>query len=370
MTIPTLSVCFPAERKHSYPIWIDAKLLENIALWMPKNKSTIVIITDNLVKKYYLSLLETSLKNQGYTTLSLVFIAGEQSKNNYTKCQLEEKMLEHGCDRDTLILALGGGVVGDLAGFIAATYMRGIDYIQIPTTLLAMVDGSVGGKTGIDTSYGKNLIGAFWQPLAVVSDLDCLKTLSKKQFINGLIEALKMFLTSDANSVRELEQNLDLILNYDKEKVTNLICQAVQIKSDIVIKDERDNNKRAILNFGHTIGHALEQIANYKILHGHAVALGILVEAKIAQLMGFLEVSHYQFIKSLLSRLNISANDLNDFQVDKIIQITQLDKKKRAGRVRYVLLNDLGSVHEMNGQFTHVVADEVVKMAFLESIED
>jgi 3-dehydroquinate synthase len=368
--IATIHVSLPEVRPSSYPIWIGSKLLENIPLWMPKCKSTVVIITDNWVKKHYASLLERSLNKEGYKTLLLSFPAGEQSKNKYTKNQLEEKMLRQGCDRDTLILALGGGVVGDLAGFIAATYMRGIAYIQMPTTLLAMVDSSVGGKTGINTTQGKNLIGAFWQPRAVISDIDCLRTLPKKQWINGLIEALKIFLISDADGLIALEQNLDLVLNNDEQTIINLICRAIQIKIDIVKHDERECNQRVVLNLGHTIGHALEQITNYQLLHGYAVALGLLIEAKIAQLMGLLEAKHYQFIKTLLIRLNISVNDLKGFDVNEIIKRTQLDKKKQAGSVRYVLLNDLGNVHEINNQFAHPVPDKVIKKAFLEIIKD
>lgn len=366
----SMNVCIPASIASSYPIWIGSKLLENISSWMPHGKSSVVIITDNWVKKHYAYLLKKSFNQSGYKTLLLSFPAGECSKNSRTKSELEEKMLVHGCDRDTFILAMGGGVVGDLAGFIAATYMRGIDYIQIPTTLLAMLDSSVGGKTGIDTPQGKNLIGAFWQPKAVISDIDCLRTLPKKQLINGLIEAVKIFLTSNADSLHDLEQNLSSIFNLEETVLIRLIQQAVQIKADIVKRDERESNQRVILNFGHTIGHALEQLTDYHLLHGYAVALGLLVETKIAQLMGLLQENHYQYIKNLLLHLNISTHDLKEFDVDEIIKTTQLDKKKRAGRVRYVLLNGLGTVYEVNNQFAHPVSDEIVKKAFWETIEE
>lgn len=354
----------------SYLIWIGKGLLKNCSSWMPKNFSTVVIITDDSVEKLYASTLEATLKKDGYNTLLLSFLPGEKSKNSRLKSQLEEKMLEHGCDRDSLILALGGGVVGDLAGFIAATYMRGISYIQVPTTLLAMLDSSVGGKTGIDTKQGKNLIGAFWQPIAVISDLKCLKTLPQEHMINGLIEAIKMFLTSDVNSLNDLQKNLNLILSCDEKILSNLVRLAVAIKADIVKNDERECNQRAVLNFGHTIGHALEQLTDYQLLHGYAVALGLLVESKISQLMGLLEPKHVLFIKTLLNRLSITTHELNKFDVNAVIQRTQLDKKKRSGCVRYVLLNDLGSVYERENKFSHPVPDEMVKRAFLEIIED
>lgn len=368
--ISPIHVNLKAACASSYPIWIGSGLLENIALWMPKISSTLVIITDEHVSKHYALAFEQALKSEGYHTLLLSFPAGEKAKNRVTKSNLEEKMLAHSCDRDTVILALGGGVVGDLAGFVAATYMRGIAYIQMPTTLLAMLDSSVGGKTGIDTPQGKNLIGAFWQPIAVILDLNCLKTLNQEHLINGLIEAIKIFLTSDFKSLNDLEENLNLILSCNEKALSNLLCQAVTLKATMVMQDEREQGQRAVLNFGHTIGHALEKLSDYQVLHGYAVALGLLVESKIAQLMGFLEVKNFLFIQTLLQRLNITAKRLKKFDVNEVIQCTLLDKKKRAGLVRYVLLKDLGSVYAKENQFTHPVPDEVVKRAFLELIED
>ncbi|MCX7114833.1 MAG: 3-dehydroquinate synthase [Gammaproteobacteria bacterium] len=394
-----IEVLLPGSRASSYPIWIGSGCLDTVASLIPKNKSTIVLMTDRTVKKYYALALEQSIKKAGHKTLLLSFPAGEKSKQIRTKLRLEEKMLAYGCDRDTLILAVGGGVVGDLAGFIAATYMRGIAYIQIPTTLLAMLDSSVGGKTGIDTPHGKNLIGAFWQPIAVVSDVNCLRTLSKKQMINGLIEAVKVFLTSDRGGLGFLEENLDIIISGDtpssraqrgisiekhnailaeiplcarddgwlrNDKLTNLVHRAVKIKATIVASDEREQHQRAILNFGHTIGHAIELLSQYQVLHGYAVALGILVESKIAQLLGHLSAEHYAFIKTLLQQLDITANELKPYDVDALIQATQLDKKKRAGQVHYVLLTGLGSVYEHQGHFAHPVSDDVVKRAYFE----
>ncbi len=365
-----IEIALPEKLASSYPIHIGSGLLENISSWMPRSVSAVVIITDHDVRKHYASLVEKALKKKGYNTLLLSFPCGEKSKTNRIKSMLEEKMLAHGCDRECLILALGGGVVGDMAGFVAATFMRGIPYIQIPTTLLAMLDSSVGGKTGIDTPQGKNLIGAFWQPIAVISDIHCLKTLSQKQVINGLIEALKMFLTSDADSLNYLQENLDGILRNDETILINLVHRAVKIKATIVQNDEKEKHQRATLNFGHTVGHALEKLTNYQLLHGYAVALGLLVEAKIAQLMGHLEEKHYQFIKTLLNRLPIVTSELEKFDVDEVIKNTQSDKKNRAGLVHYVLLNDLGSVYESQNQFAHPVPDEVVKQAFLEINKD
>ncbi len=365
-----ICVNLPSSPPNSYPILINSGLLKSLASWIPKNPSFVVIITDSIVKKHYAKSLVDSLKKEGYRTLLLSFPSGEQAKNIHTKSALEEKMLKHGCDRDTIILALGGGVVGDLAGFIAATFMRGISYIQIPTTLLAMLDSSVGGKTAINTAYGKNLIGAYWQPKAVISDIHCLKTLNTKNIVNGLIEAIKIFLISDINSLKYLEKNLDSILNLDEKNLINLIGRAVKIKSTIVSHDEKENGQRSILNFGHTIGHALEKISDYQLLHGYAVAYGILVEAKISELMGLLSSHEYLLIKLLLKRLKIKTSDLKKWDIDQLIHHTKSDKKNRSGSVNYVLLKSLGSIVEKQHHFTHPISDELVKSALLETIKD
>jgi 3-dehydroquinate synthase len=368
--ITHLTVSLPKPPATAYPIWIGADLLENCSKWMPTNVSTVVIITDHHVKKLYAKRLDHHLKKAGYNTLLLSFPAGEKSKTARTKSKIEEKMLTAGCDRHSLILAMGGGVVGDLAGFIAATYMRGISYIQLPTTFLAMIDSAVGGKTGIDTPQGKNLIGAFWQPIAVIADTQCLKTLPKQHMINGLIEAIKIFLLCDVKSLTDVQENLDLILSQDVSILNNIIHRAVTLKATIVINDEKDKGQRAILNFGHTIGHALEHLTDYKHLHGYAVALGLLVEAKIAQLLNVLAEEHYVFIKRLLNRLNIESSALKQFDVHEIIQCTQTDKKKQDGVIPYVLINALGSVYTANNRFAHPVPESIVQQAFLDTIED
>lgn len=365
-----LSVKIPEKPEFSYPIRIGQDLLIKLKTWLSNSAKydRVVIITDNQVKKYYGKILVDQLTQEGCQTLLLTFPAGEKSKQQKTKQYLEEQMLQKRCGRNTLCIALGGGVVGDLAGFVAATYMRGIPYIQIPTTLLAMVDSSVGGKTAIDTPYGKNLLGAFWQPIAVIADLSCLKTLSQQQLINGLIEALKMFLTSDAKSLQYAIKHLDKILAYDQTILQNIIYRAVTIKADVVEKDEKENNLRMILNFGHTIGHALEQTRDYKILHGIAVAYGILIEAKISESLGILSSKNYLMIETLLAKLGIVGKALRKMDIDKIIQATKLDKKVKTGKARYVLLKDLGKVHTVKNIFAHSVSDEIVKEAFFNVI--
>ncbi|MCC2667256.1 MAG: aroB [Gammaproteobacteria bacterium] len=360
----------PPQQAISYPIQIESHLLSHPEKWLPEDclNKKIVVITDDTVKNYYGYALLKKLKK--YDRLLLSFSPGEESKNYQMKQFLEDQMLVSRCDRDTMILALGGGVVGDVAGFVAATYMRGISYIQIPTTLLAMVDSSLGGKTGINTKRGKNLIGAFWQPTAVIIDTNCLTTLPKTHLINGLIEALKMFMTSDFKSFNNASKHVDTILNGDLLTLQDIIQRAITVKINIVSQDERENGLRAILNFGHTMGHALEKIMNYTLLHGYAVALGILVEAKISQLLGFLSDVSYQTIQALFLKLSISADLLKKIDIEKLIMATKRDKKIKSGNVRYVLLKNIGQVYNEGNNFIHPVTDEIVRNALLEIRED
>ncbi len=364
---PNLRVHIPIRPATNYPIYIDDGLLKKIPQWLSDHYAfeNIVVITDHRVKKYYGLSLVDQLKQKGYRVILLAFPAGEHSKNNKTKQQLEQKMLQQHCNRQTLCLALGGGVVGDLTGFIAATFMRGIAYIQIPTTLLAMIDSSVGGKTAIDTPEGKNLIGAYWQPKAVIADVACLKTLPTGLIINGLIEAIKMFITSDLASFKYVQKNIAAILNKDEKMLKNIIQRAVNIKADIVNQDEHEKNLRMILNFGHTIGHALEKITHYQLLHGYAVAYGMLVEAKISEQLGLLNPKKYLIIQSCLEKLGIFAKDLKKYDIDLMIAATRHDKKTKAGNPHYVLLQDLGEVHHPQDRFAHMVDDKIVKTAFL-----
>ncbi len=363
-----LTVNIPAAKVISYPILIGKDFCNKNLSWAPKDYEKIIVITDHKVKKYYGTRFAKLLKTKGYNVSLLSFPAGEKYKSIKTKIKLEEQMLKLHCGRDTLILALGGGVVGDLAGFIAATYMRGIAYMQIPTTLLAMVDSSIGGKTGIDTAQGKNLIGAFWQPQAVIADINCLRTLPQKHLINGLIEALKVFLTNDAKSLTYFQNNIDRILDYDTTTLVSIVQRAAAIKSHIVSQDEKESNLRMVLNLGHTIGHALELVSQYKLLHGYAVAYGILVEAKIAELMGLLSTENYNRIAALLKKLHISGYMLKKWNINKIIAATALDKKARRGKINYVLLKNIGEVYQHDKRYAHAVPVKTVKKAFQDII--
>ena len=361
-----LLIQLSSEPARQYPIFIGGEMLSQLETLLSASfpKQQLVIITDHHVRKIYGEALEQALFERGHRVLLLSFRAGERSKSAKTKAQLEEQMLQHRCGRDTLVLALGGGVVGDVAGFVAATYLRGVAYLQLPTTLLAMLDSSVGGKTGINTSHGKNLIGAYWQPSAVIADFSCLKTLPKKQFISGLIEAIKMFLTSEARHFYEVEENLDTLLAGKPQLLEQVMSAAVSIKMGVVERDEKESGERMILNFGHTIGHALEHVSHYKMMHGYAVALGILVEMKISELLGILSPEDYRSVRNFLERLKITPSLLKGINVSEVLAATKNDKKVRGGVARYVLLRRLGEVDKTGGAMAHPVNDEVVIEAF------
>lgn len=367
-----ITVAIPQIPASSYVIHVQSGLLQDIVLWLPKHYKYWVIISDEMVAECYGQLLVSRLKqciSCDDTVLLLTFPSGEKFKNTRTKKKLEEMMLSHACSRhETLILALGGGITGDIAGFVAATYMRGIPYIQIPTTLLAMVDSSVGGKVGINTPQGKNLIGAFWQPLAVIADINLLKTIDKKQFVAGLIEAMKMFLTHDRDSVHFLVKYLPQILLLEDVFLTELIYRAVKIKACVVNQDEKETGMRMALNFGHTIGHALEKVSLYRIGHGYAVGYGILIEAKISEIMGVLSKQDYQLIQETLASLGIHGKMLRKYPIKEVIASTYSDKKVRAGCAYYVLLEQLGTVYSLNNQYAHPVAEQIVTEAFIKSL--
>jgi 3-dehydroquinate synthase len=368
--IQKISMNLPVQQTRDCSIIIGTNLCE-VTTWLPKlDFQQIVIITDHTVKQHYGLQLQNCLQQAGLNSLLFSFPAGEKLKNYKTKQMLEENMQLHHCNRDILIIALGGGVVGDLAGFIAANYLRGVPYIQIPTTLLAMVDSSIGGKTGINTNYGKNLIGAIYQPLCIIMDVGVLNTLSKKNIINGLIEAIKIFLTHDTESFYYTELHLHYLIKGQGILLKEIVYRAVKIKVAVVSRDEKEQGERSVLNFGHTIGHALEKISNYTLLHGYAVAYGILVEATISHLLGLLDSQALLTIKNLFGQLGIHGTNLKKYKQAEILQATRIDKKIRLGAVHYTLLKDIGSAYINHGNYVHSVTDMIVNLAIKKTIEE
>lgn len=361
------SISIQPSEHHSYPYSFflghgNVKQdLQTFLSTLPDHR--IAIIADNTVTELWGEQMEMVLKLIGREAAFLTFSAGEQNKNQKTVTKLQHALLKQRFGRDTLIIALGGGVTGDIAGFIASTFLRGVPYIQVPTTLLAMIDSSVGGKVGIDTPHGKNLIGSFYQPGVVIADLVFLSTLPSEHIKNGLFEAIKLFYVSNSKSLGLLHP-LDLERPLENPEVlAEIIWRSVRGKAFVVERDEQEQNERRILNFGHTIGHALELVSNYELLHGFAVAYGILVEAEIAEQLGILSRQSYLTVRDLLASFGIQGAAVKKYPAEEVLLATRGDKKARGGRPHYVLLNSIGSVHVVDGQYAHPVDDEVVKRA-------
>jgi 3-dehydroquinate synthase len=333
-----------------YPVILGSGLISELAQHIPSDlkSHSFVIITENTVKKLYANKLQQAMENHGHLDI-FSFPAGEKYKTRETKAKLESMLLKKSYGRDTCFLALGGGVVGDLAGFTAATYMRGVPYIHVPTSLLAMIDSSIGGKTAVNTPEGKNLIGAFHQPRLVITDLNCLQTLPPKHIINGWIEALKIFLTCDGPGFHQaIKKNIP---------TPDFIQRAINLKAIIIQKDPFESGLRAVLNFGHTIGHALEKISNYKLLHGYAVGYGILVETQLSYQLGLIKKEEKDLIFDTLETLGIKKSSLKKYDTHEIIAQTKRDKKVKSNQVRYVLLNHIGS-HQLR-----TIDDHEIKQA-------
>lgn len=366
-------------------------LLTNIS------SSTYALVTDTNISSLHLSSLQKAFHNRveaqglsGRTRLTHYKIApGEDSKCRTTKAAIEDWLLDQGCTRDTVLLALGGGVVGDLVGFVAATYMRGIRFVQIPTTLLAMVDSSVGGKTAIDTPHGKNLIGAIWQPERIYMDLDLLQTLPRREMLNGMAEVIKTLVISDEAEFSYLERNAgDLMEAFgssprNQEVFTNIapileriILASTRTKARIVTMDENEGGLRNLLNFGHTIGHAIEAILTPEVLHGECVAIGMVKEAELARFLGVLSQTSFARLSQCIARygLPLSLNDKTVEQrsagrpcpADRMLSIMTLDKKNDGSTKKIVLLSAIGTTAE---QKASSVADSDVRFILSDAVK-
>lgn len=320
-----------------------------------------VIIADQNVSDLYGKSLLTYFKKNRIKTHLLSFKGGEKSKTRKTKEQLENAMLKFGCNRDTCIVAVGGGITTDIAGFIASTYCRGIPVIYVPTSLLAMVDASIGGKTGVDTPYGKNLIGTFYQPKAVFIDINTLKTLPDKEFKNGLVELIKHAVIRDKELFYFLLENVAKIKNLSEPNLVKVILTSCKIKKAIVEYDEKDFGVRQLLNFGHTIGHALERVSNYRLSHGKAVAFGIIAESYMTLKLGILSQDVFEKIKDMFKKYNISVGMLGKSYDKKAIKKALLMDKKNINQTpRFILIKDIGSVYVGATGYTSVVPDKII----------
>jgi 3-dehydroquinate synthase len=300
------------------------------------------VVADETVARLYGDGVLASLAGAGLRADLLAFPPGEANKTRESWAHLSDRLLGAGFGRDSALLALGGGVTGDLAGFVAATYMRGLPLVQVPTTLLAMIDSSVGGKTGVDTPAGKNLVGAFLQPRLVVADPEVLRTLPPAELRAGLAEAVKHGAIADAGYFAAIADALPALLALEPGALARLVVRSVEIKAAVVARDEREAGPRKMLNFGHTLGHALEAVSGYRLLHGEAVAIGMVLEAALGERLGVTERGTEARLRGLLRAAGLPTAVPADCPPGVVLEATRLDKKARGGRVEYALVERIG----------------------------
>jgi 3-dehydroquinate synthase len=327
----------------SYPIHIGNGLLGQADLILPYLKrKQVAIVSNTTVAPLYMQAIAQPLREAGVSVIEIILPDGEAYKNNETLQTIYDHLLQNRCERNTTLIALGGGVIGDLTGYAAATYLRGVPFIQVPTTLLSQVDSSVGGKTGINHPLGKNMIGAFYQPKLVLADIDTLKTLPQRELSAGVAEVIKYGLIRDADFFDWLETNMSALMALDPAVASYAIYRSCQNKAEVVAADEHEQGERALLNLGHTFGHAIENAMGYGVwLHGEAVATGTVMAADLSQRMGWLNDAQIARIKTIMqaAKLPIEAPDLG---VEEYLRLMQLDKKVADGRIRLILQQDIG----------------------------
>jgi 3-dehydroquinate synthase len=327
----------------SYDIAIGAGLLGAASLWegLPASSSAL-IVTNTTVGPLYLARLRASLGGRFRSVHEVVLPDGEEYKDWATLNRIFDALLEKGCDRKTVIFALGGGVVGDMAGFAAASYMRGVPFVQVPTTLLAQVDSSVGGKTAINHPLGKNMIGAFYQPVRVVCDLETLGTLPPRELSAGLAEVIKYGPIADMRFFDWIEANIDALMRRDPEALAHAVKRSCEIKADVVGQDERESGLRAILNFGHTFGHAIEAGLGFGVwLHGEGVGCGMVMALQLSQRLGLVDEAFVQRVTALIARAGLPTVG-PALGADRYLELMRVDKKAEAGEIRFVVIEAPG----------------------------
>jgi len=302
----------------------------------------VAIVTNTTVAPLYLDQLTKTLQAVGVSVIPIILPDGEAYKNTETLNKIYDVLLQNRCERSTTLIALGGGVIGDLTGYAAATYLRGVPFIQIPTTLLSQVDSSVGGKTGINHPLGKNMIGAFYQPQVVLADIDTLKTLPARELSAGMAEVIKYGLIRDAEFFNWLEAHIEALMALDESAISEAIYRSCRNKAEVVARDEHEAGERALLNLGHTFGHAIENAMGYGVwLHGEAVAAGTMMAADLSQRMGWLTAAEVSRIHALLTKASLPL-DAPKLSVDQYLDLMQMDKKVADGKIRLVLQQGIG----------------------------
>ncbi len=333
--------------ERSYEILIDAGNLSKVGerfLRFPFGKK-IAIVSNPLVSELYSETVFNSLKKEGFEPYMIIIPDGENYKDYFWAYHILTKLLELGFDRKSCLVALGGGVIGDITGFVASLYMRGISYVQIPTTLLSQVDSSVGGKTAVNHILGKNMIGTFWQPALVWIDVNTLETLPDREFLSGIAEVIKYGVIWDERFFEFLETNREKIIKRDKALLIEIIKRSCEIKSEVVSRDERESSLRAVLNYGHSIGHAIEALTGYSTyLHGEAISIGMVHEAKLSYLLGFFDKESFERIKGIFKSYGLPIEIPAMLEPSSIVKAMLLDKKNIHGKIRMVIPERIGKM--------------------------
>lgn len=332
-----------------YTVSVGAGLLADSSHWNDlRNRRHLLVVTDDRVGPLYAESVRAMLIDRDVPVLTIT--AGEASKTLDQCARVFEALAAMQASRDAVIVALGGGVIGDLAGFAAACWMRGIEFVQVPTTLLAMVDSSVGGKTGVNLPYGKNLVGAFHQPSAVIADIDTLTTLPPRELAAGLAEVVKYGAIGDAAFFAWLEENVQALRSGDRAALTHAIATSVRHKAAIVARDERESGERALLNFGHTFGHAIETATGYeRYLHGEAVAIGMVQAARLSERLGLSNRTDTERLARLLQGFDLPARTPGDLEPERLLGLMRLDKKTLSSGMRFVVWHGIGRAELRGG---------------------
>ena len=350
-----------------YPVLIGAGVLARLAELLPGDRHGVVVISEERVWPLWgaavSEVLAASQPGRRPRLEHYLFAPGEQHKSRETKAALEDRLVADAWGRDVVLVALGGGVVTDLTGYLAATYLRGVRYLSVPTTLLAMVDAALGGKTGVNTAAGKNLVGAFHQPEAVVADLNTLSTLPDDELDNGLAETVKHAALADEGLLARLVTDAKALRARDAEALCDTVARSAAVKLQLVAADELDQGLRQALNFGHTVGHALERASDYRVGHGHAVAVGMCVECDAAERAGLMAPTVRDQIVGVIEALGLPTRLPADVNLTELFAALALDKKNRRGEVRYAFPVAPGQVATFGGEYTTVLPDDAVGLA-------
>jgi 3-dehydroquinate synthase len=332
-----------AER--SYPIHIGARILEQSGELLRQSglSGKVAVVTNPIVAQLYLDPLHDALHQAGFDVVPVLVPDGEEHKNLASLALIYDRLIAERLERKSCVVALGGGVIGDLTGLAAATYLRGIPYVQVPTTLLAQVDSSVGGKTAVNHAEGKNLIGAFYQPRMVLIDIAVLRSLPKRELIAGLAEVIKYGIIEDPRLFSLLERSIEQIVGLNEQLLTQIIATSCAIKARVVEADEREDDYRAVLNFGHTVGHALEAATHYRrFLHGEAVGVGMIKAAALSAGQGLCDAASRQRISALVQRTGLPVEIPAEVSPGSLVQAMEIDKKAAGGKIKFIMCEGIG----------------------------